>query len=69
VVGNEVEALVSRLEPHREFLSHLSVTGGRSEIIIQFLDGAYFGDSLSVALLARMAALGLSLGIEVYTAL
>jgi hypothetical protein len=59
----EVTSFVDSLVPHRAFLNGLRETGGRANVIITFLDG-YFGDELPRATLARMADLGLDLGIE-----
>jgi hypothetical protein len=61
----EVTSFVNGLVPHRAFLNGLRESGGRAQIIIAFLDG-YFGDDLSQATLAKMAELGLDLGIECF---
>jgi hypothetical protein len=63
-----VEAFVIRLEPCKAFLKQLFATGGRGTVIIQFLgDDGHFGDELSPSILIKLADLGLSLGVEVYT--
>ncbi len=65
---HEVEALVARIEPHKEFLSRLKSTGGTICISIDFLgDDGHFGDAIRTKLLLRLAALGVDLGISVYT--
>jgi hypothetical protein len=62
----EVTSFVDRLVPHRAFLNGLRESGGRAQVIITFLDG-YFGDELPQATFAKMADLGLDLGIECFT--
>src|SRR5262245_49880359 len=59
----EVTSFVDSLAPHRAFLNSLREGGGRAQVIITFLNG-YFGDDLPRATLAKMAELGLDLGIE-----
>lgn len=64
----EVEALVARIEPHKDFLFNLKSTGGTVYINIDFMgDEGDFGDAIRTELLSRLAALGIDLGISVYT--
>jgi Domain of unknown function (DUF4279) len=62
--ADEVAAFVKRLEPHKAFLSHVSTTGGRAILLIQFLGDGYHGDKVPTAVLARLVDLGLDLGLE-----
>jgi hypothetical protein len=62
--STEITSFVDSLVPHRAFLNNLREGGGRTEVIITFLDG-YFSDAIPRATLAKMTELGLDLGIEV----
>lgn len=66
VFAAEVVGFVERLEARKEFLADVRATGGSASLIIQFLGGAYFSDALAPATLAKLAELGLGLGIECY---
>lgn len=65
--ADAVVAFVRSLEPHAPFLSRVRSTGGRAQVIVQFLGDGYFGDEIPRATLARLAELDLDLGLEVYT--
>jgi hypothetical protein len=65
--ASEVIDFVASLEPHREFLVNVGATGGSASVIIQFLGDGYLADTVPSATLAKLADLGLSLGIECYT--
>jgi hypothetical protein len=62
--AEKIDRLLDHIAPHKAFLNHLSDTGGTLEIIVQFLDGQYYGDTISNATLSRIASLDLRLGIE-----
>jgi hypothetical protein len=64
---HHVAALLDRLAPHKAFLADLRAGGGRATLIIQFLGDGYFGDTLPLGTLSRLADLQLGLGLEVYT--
>jgi Domain of unknown function (DUF4279) len=64
----EVTRLVDSLEPHKEFFAHITSTGGRASIIVQFVDG-YLSDEIPLATLAKLVELKLGLGLECYTGL
>lgn len=63
--ASEVVDLVERLEVHKQFLANVRATGGSASVIIQFLDG-YLADEVPPAALAKLAELGLALGIECF---
>jgi hypothetical protein len=66
--ADKIDALVNSLTPHKAFLNRVRATGGRAQIIVQFLgDDGYFGDTLPLQTLATMAELQLDLGIECFT--
>lgn len=56
--------LVNCLVARKAFLAELRSTGGRASVIIQFLGDGYFGDEIPAETLAKLAELGLDLGIE-----
>ncbi len=62
----EIAAFVDSLVTRKEFLHQLRATGGRTEVIIQFLGDGYFGDEISTKTLAKLADLDLDLGIECF---
>jgi hypothetical protein len=62
----KITVLVERLVPHRDFLRRLAATGGRSDIIVQFLGDGYFGDSIPRSTLAKLIDLELDLSIECF---
>jgi hypothetical protein len=64
--AEKITKFVDSLVPHKQFLHSVRATGGTAEIIIQFLGGGYFGDSLPLDALAKMTELQLSFGIECY---
>jgi len=64
--ADKVESLVAHLLPHRAFLPRLLQTGGKLTLIVQFLADGYFGDTIPQSTLAKIADLGLSLGIECF---
>jgi hypothetical protein len=57
---------VTALEKRAGFLRRLIATGGEVDLTVQFLSDGYFGDAIPPDVLARMAQLGVRLGIEVY---
>lgn len=64
--ADAVVAFVRSLEPHAPFLSRIRSTGGRAQVILQFLGDGYLGDKIPRATLASLVDLDLDLGIEVY---
>jgi hypothetical protein len=65
-IAGRIESLVAHLLPHKAFLSCLLQTGGKLTLIVQFLGDGYFGDEMPQSILAKIADLGLSLGIECF---
>ena len=64
--AGEVQTFVGRLAKSREFLHHLRATGGRTQLVVQFLGDGYFGDVIQTATIAQLADLNLDLGIECF---
>lgn len=64
--ASELVDFVARLEPHKEFLTNLSTTGGSATLIIQFLGDGYLADDIPLGTLAKLVGLGLSLGVECF---
>ena len=64
--ADKITAFVDALLPHKQLLHDVRATSGTAELIIQFLDDGYFGDSVPLDTLAKMAELQLSFGIECY---
>jgi hypothetical protein len=62
----EVVEFVSKLESHKEFFANVRATGGSASVIIQFLGDGYLADQIPSATLAKLAELGLDLGIECF---
>jgi len=62
----EVVGFVEELETHKEFLVNILASGGRASVIIQFLGDGYLSDVIPTATLAKLADLGLALGIECF---
>lgn len=62
----EVVGLVERLEAHKEFLANVRATDGRASVVIQFLGDGYLADEIPLGTLAKLAALGLDLGMECF---
>jgi hypothetical protein len=65
--ATEVVSLVARLDTHKEFFANVRATGGSASVIIQFLGDGYLADVIPSASLAKLAELGLALGIECFT--
>ena len=65
--ADEVVLFIERLEHNTAFLRTLSATGGRSELIIQFLGDGYFGDRIPCAALAKLVSMDVDLSIECFT--
>ena len=62
----EVEALIGKLEKATAFTKTLVASGGRGFVCISFPGELYQGHSIPAALLARLSAMDLELGIEVF---
>lgn len=58
-----VTLLVDRLMPHRDFLLHVSATGGRAELIVKFADERHHSDVIPLLTLIKMVELKLAFGI------
>jgi hypothetical protein len=61
----EVARLIERLEPHKPFLADIKSTGGTASVVIQFMEGL-LADEFPCAMLAKLADLNLSLGVECF---
>jgi hypothetical protein len=63
---SNLTALIDSLAPHKAFLHRVRDTGGRAQIIVQFLGDGYLGDTVSLQTLKKMTELQLDFGIECY---
>jgi hypothetical protein len=64
--ADKISALVDSLAPHKAFLRHVRATGGKAEIIVQFLGDGYLGDNVPLQTLTKMTELKLDFGIECF---
>jgi hypothetical protein len=64
--ANHAKQFIESLKPHREVLARFRADGGRTMLILQFLNDDYFGDEIRCATLATMIDLGLDFGIECF---
>jgi hypothetical protein len=64
--AEQIEALVDRLVPYKEFLVKLSATGAETMLSITFLGEGYYVDEISLSLLKKLVDLELSLVIDNY---
>lgn len=64
--ADQLDDLVDRLVPHKNFLTGLRSTGGEAQIIVAFLDDGYFGDTIRRETLAKLVELELDLGVECF---
>ena len=62
----DVVKIVDRLEPHKDFLLKITEEGGTIDLIVHLPGDVNIGDSLSWRQLARLSALRIDLGIEVF---
>jgi hypothetical protein len=65
--ASQFNEFISRLQMREAFLAKLRSTGGTATVIVEFLGDGYFGDAVPVETLARLAGLGLELGIECFS--
>lgn len=61
-----LDAAVRALEQRAPFLRRLLGSGGAISLSVNFLGDGYFGDNIPPDTLARLAGLGVSLGIQVF---
>jgi hypothetical protein len=61
-----VSEMVTVLEAAASLVDRLLKSGGTVELIVDLEGGRNIGDTLSAALLSRIAALGIEFGIEVF---
>ncbi len=62
----KIRQLIAHLEGHKNFLHEIRDSGGESVLMVKFLGDGYFGDNITSETLARMVALKLDFGIEVF---
>src|SRR5689334_9034890 len=62
----DVAKLIDILEPHKDFLHQIVNEGGRIEVIVYLPGDINIGSSLQWRDMARLAALRINLGIEVF---
>jgi hypothetical protein len=62
----QLSEFVESLKSRREALAELRASGGKTELIIQFLGDGYFGDKIGHETLSAIVDLGLSLNIECF---
>lgn len=65
--AGKLAELINYLEPHKEFLTKVRATGGRSCIIVMLLGDGYLGDEIPQDLMKKMVELKLDFGIECFT--
>lgn len=63
---SQVEDLITKLEPHKVFLTEICDGGGRNFLIMHLPGKVNIGDSLSWQAMMRLSALHINLGIEVF---
>jgi hypothetical protein len=63
---DDVVALIDALEPSAAYLVDCAETGGRMFLAVDLLSDANIGDLLSWPQLARLSALRIDLGVEVF---
>lgn len=59
-----VTLLVDRLMQHKDFLLHVSATGGQARLILKFADERHHTDTIPLLTLIKMVELKLAFGIE-----
>jgi hypothetical protein len=64
--ATEIDSLLSYLSSYRNFLNRISLDRGRIELSLDIWGGANMGDIIDHSILARMSALNISMGIEVF---
>jgi hypothetical protein len=64
--ADKITMLVNRLVPHKAFFAHIRGTGGKAQVVVQFLGDGYLGDSVPADTLAKIAELQLDFGIECF---
>ena len=62
----DVAKLIDKVEPHARFLSEIADTGGTISLIVSLPAEINIGDTLPIQELARLSALKIDLGIEVF---
>jgi len=63
---SDIGKMIDRLEPHKAFLAEIVDGGGSIELAVNLPGDINIGDSLSWRDLARLSALQIDLGIEVF---
>jgi len=61
-----LRAAVERLEKYADFLRQMRADGGKIQFYVFWYPNGDMGETFSVDLLSRMAALGIDLGLNVY---
>lgn len=61
-----VEKILDTLEPYAPFISALHTSGGNVQIVLSLDGNESTGDTLSAENIARMAAMSIDFGLEVY---
>jgi hypothetical protein len=62
----DVVKVIDRLEPHKDFLLKIVNDGGTIDLIVQLPGDVNIGDSLPWREIARLCALRINLGVEVF---
>ena len=62
----DVGKVIDRLEPYRDFLLHVVDGGGKINLIVSLPGDINIGDDLPSREMARLCALKIDLGIEVF---
>lgn len=63
---SDIEKMITRLEPHRSFLAEIIDGGGSIELIVHLRGTTNIGDTFQWRDMARLSALQIDLGIEVF---
>lgn len=63
---SDVTKLIDRLEPHKAFLIEIGKSGGSIGLIVELPGDVNIGDSIPWREMARLCALRIDLGIEVF---
>lgn len=62
----KLAVFIDNLLPHKAFFGDIRASGGSACVIVQFLDSDYFGDEITRDTMAKLVALELDLGIELF---
>ncbi|WP_441242618.1 DUF4279 domain-containing protein [Tardiphaga sp. 768_D3_N2_1] len=64
--AQQIADFVNSMKPHSETFAKLRASGGRTNLVFQFLGDGYFGDEIRRDTLSTMIELGLNFQIECF---